>query len=173
MRTSVKRVVVAGAVLAITAGAGTAAYAAWLATGKGHAYAQAGEAVELTTEKVDVLSTLYPGVTGDASITVNNENPYPVLLTSINWNPADGVQANPVKGRECGNTGVYFGDFSAGPVGTNGVLDVEAKNFVVPAGKSATFDLADSVRMINNSENGCQGATFKIKVSLAGKSAAQ
>lgn len=168
MRKSVKRAVVIGTTLAV-AGVAGAAWASWVANGDGTASAKAGTAQELTTNVVTTDATLYPGVTGDSKISINNPNSYPVKVTSITWTPSDGVQATPVDGKSCNNTGVYFGDFSNdNNVGSNGVLsnlDLE-----IGKGTSAEFVLPDSVHMINNSEDGCQGATFSIKVHVTGVS---
>jgi hypothetical protein len=114
-------------------------------------------------------ATLYPGVTGDLKISINNPNPYPVTVTSITWNPSDGVQATPVDGKNCNNTGVYFGNFSNGNnIGSGGVLS--SLDPQVGYGTSAEFVPPASVHMINNSEDGWQGATFSIKVHVSGTS---
>jgi hypothetical protein len=94
MRKSVKRAVVIGTTLAV-AGVAGAAWASWVASGDGTASAQAGTASELTTNVVTTDATLFPGVTGDSTISINNPNPYPVKVTSIVWHPSDGVQATP------------------------------------------------------------------------------
>lgn len=169
MRKSVKRAIVIGTTLAV-AGTATAAYAAWNATGKGNAYAQAGSAQELQITQATTSATLYPGATGDAYIQVKNPNSYPVEISTIAWLPSDGVQATPVAGSTCNNTGVYFGDFSKSTIGSNGVLS--GLKLGLGAGETKTFTLSQAVRMINNSEDGCQGATFSIPVKVTGASAA-
>jgi hypothetical protein len=170
MRKSVKRAAVITTALALTAGGATAAWAAWNATGSGTATAKAGTAVELKTSVAKTEATLFPGITGDAYIKVVNDNPYPVRLDKIA--KSGDISASGGIGT-CINTGVYFGDFSKGGQdqshSTQSVFD---KNLVVPAKGSAEFTLTMAVRMINNSENGCQGATFSIPVSLTGFSAA-
>jgi hypothetical protein len=167
MRKSVKRAVVIGTTLAV-AGVASAAWASWVANGNGTASAKAGTAQELTTNVVTTDATLYPGVTGNTTISINNPNPYPVKVTSIVWDPSDGVQATPVDGKTCGNTGVYFGDFSQNNIGTNGVLS--GLDLEIGKGTSGQFTLPSSVHMIDNSEDGCQGATFSIKVHVSGVS---
>jgi hypothetical protein len=168
MRKSVKRAVVIVSALAVT-GVASAAWASWLANGSGNAYAEAGTAKELVIHEARTTATLYPGVTGDSSIKIENPNPYPVRIDTLKWTPSDGVQAAHVQpGSTCNNTGVYFGDFSAGPVGTNGLLG--GLELDLGAGETKTFTLPKSVRMINNSENGCQGAVFSIKVKATGES---
>ena len=167
MRSTIKRAMAVGFAAVVTAGT-VAAWAAWTADGNGNAYAEAGTAQELVTSAAQTTATLYPNVTGDSTIRITNPNPYAVEVNSLKWTPSDGVQATPLAGSVCGNTGVYFGDFSNGPVGSNGLLS--GLSLRVGAGDTTTFTLPDSVRMINNSENGCQGATFSIKVAIAGVS---
>jgi hypothetical protein len=169
MRKSVKRVLTIVTAIAVTGGA-VAAYAAWNATGSGNATAQAGTAQELQITQVSTAATLYPGATGDSTIRIENPNSYPVDVTKISWTPADGVAATPVAGSVCNNTGVYFGDFSMNDRGSEGVLS--GLSLSLGAHETKTFTLAKSVRMINNSENGCQGATFSIPVKVSGVSAA-
>ncbi|MEV4345432.1 hypothetical protein AB0J83_13220 [Actinoplanes sp. NPDC049596] len=171
MRKSVKNAVIAGVAVVAVGGAATAAWAAWNVTGTGTAQAVAESALNLKTVETTTDATLYPGATGKAIIKIENPNKFPVEVTTLKWNPNDGVQATPLKGKTCGNTGVYFGDFSNGPVGTNGLLS--GLHLTVDAKDTASFELPNAVHMINNSEDGCQGATFSIKVAISGASAAK
>lgn len=167
MRKTIKRGIVIGTALAVTTGA-MAAYAAWTAQGTGNATAQAGNAKNLVITEVTTAATLYPGATGDATITIENPNTYPVLVDTIKWKPSDGVKATPVAGSTCVNTGVYFGDFSKSTIGSDGLLT--GLTLELTPGQTQTFTLKNAVRMINNSENGCQGATFHIPVRVTGAS---
>jgi hypothetical protein len=176
MRKSVKRGIVAGIALAVTAGAGVA-WAAWTVNGTGSAYARADKVVALEIVSATTEATLYPGATGAAVIKVRNPNKFPISINNITWKPADGVQATGGIGF-CSNTGVYFGDFSTGPIGSNGML-AGARLMAAAGGQlkvggeeTVQFTLSGAVRMINNSDNGCQGATFSIPVSVIGSSEA-
>ncbi|GAA2567442.1 hypothetical protein GCM10010435_46380 [Winogradskya consettensis] len=171
MRKSVKRVIAVTATAAVLGAAGTAAYAAWIAKGEGNAYAKAGQAQDLKITEATTAATLYPGATGDSVIKIKNPNSYPVEINTIKWTPSDGVTATPLSGSTCINTGIYFGDFSTGTIGSDGLLSGLALQ--LGAGETKTFKLTDSVRMINNSEDGCQGATFSIPVKVTGASAAK
>jgi hypothetical protein len=176
MRKSVKRGIVAGTVLAVTAGAG-AAWAAWTVYATGSVYAQAEKVVALEIVAATADATLYPGATGAAFIKVKNPNKFPVGITNITWKPSDGVQATGGIGF-CSNTGVYFGDFSAGGPHGSGTLAgarlmaAAGGQLKVGGGETVQFTLSNAVRMINNSDNGCQGATFSIPVSVIGSSEA-
>ncbi|MCA2213040.1 hypothetical protein [Jidongwangia harbinensis] len=176
MRKSVKRGIVVGIALAVTVGTG-AAWAAWTAYGTGNVYAKADTVVPLELVAATADATLYPGATGDAIIKVKNSNKFPVAVTNVTWKPSDGVRATGGIGF-CSNTGVYFGDFSTGPVGSNGMLAgarlmaAAGGQLKIGGGETVQFTLANAVRMINNVDNGCQGATFSIPVSVIGSSEA-
>lgn len=176
MRKSVKRGIVLGAVLAVTAGAG-AAWAAWTVYGTGNAYAQADKVVALELVAATTDATLYPGATGDAVIKVKNPNRFPVAVTNVTWKPSDGVRSSGGIGF-CSNTGVSFGDFSTSPMGSNGMLAgarlmaAAGGQLKVGGGETVQFTLSNAVRMINNVDNGCQGATFSIPVSVIASSEA-
>ncbi|MEU8657267.1 hypothetical protein [Actinoplanes philippinensis] len=154
MRKSIKRAVVVGTALAVTTGAG-AAYAAWVAKGAGEAKAQAVSAAPLTTGGVSLTADLYPGAAGDAKITINNPNSYKVKVTDIT---ATGVTASGGLG-ECLGSNVVFANQTG-------------KNIEVPAKGNVQVTLTNAVSMIADAQDGCQGATFTVAVSLTGASAA-
>lgn len=147
-----KKFVVAGALVAGLMASGIA-WAAWTADGTGNGYAQATTAEELTTSVATASADLYPGGTGDVEITINNPNPYPVEVTSIE---GDGAITADLPG--CTTTGVSFTD--------------QAGTWAVAADDSETFTLADAASMSNASDNACQGAVFTIPVALSGASTA-
>lgn len=144
------------AVVIGTAGAlaATAAFAAWTVTGGGSGTATATSASALTTSVATTTAALYPGITGaNLYLTVNNPNPFPVAITSVNANGAavpDGGHA------ACTTTGVTF--------------TTTAVTQTVPASGSLSFTAA-GVAMSNASSTGCQGATFTIPVTFTAASA--
>jgi hypothetical protein len=136
-------------------------YAAWTTNGSGNGYAKAGTAQPLTTVDVSAstTATLYPGVSGDVLLKIDNSNPYAVTVTAVSGNGAitpDGGHAG------CTTTGVTFTNQSS-------------LNIVVPA-KAGAVDgtvqttLTGAATMSNASVNACQGATFTIPVTLTGSS---
>ncbi len=133
---------------------GGVAVAAWLATGTGSGSAKATTAIALTTSTATASADLYPGGTGALKITINNPNPYPVTVTDIASSGA--ITAAGGTGT-CTTTGVSLTTLT-------GLTDAIAAN------GSATFTHAGAVSMSNLSEDGCQGATFTIPVSLNGHS---
>src|SRR5262245_46317509 len=87
----------------LVVGAGIA-YAVWTVGGSGSGTATATSAAPLTTSVATTNAELYPGITGaNLYLTVNNSNPFPVNVSSVNANgPA--VADNPA----CVTTGVSF-----------------------------------------------------------------
>ncbi len=148
--------IVGAAVAVLVVGVVGLVYAAWTSSGSGAGYAKAGTAQALTTVDVSASTTptLYPGASGDVLLRVNNPNSYPVRVTTVTANGAvtaiGGIAA-------CTTTGVSF------TTQTSQTLDV-------PASSAATFTLTGAAQMSNASDDGCQGATFTIPVSLAGVS---
>ncbi len=131
-------------------------YAAWTTNGSGSGYAKAGTSQALTTvdASASTTATLYPGVTGDVSIEIDNPNEYDVRVTAIADTGAavpDGSHAG------CTTTGVTFNDQSGL------TLDVDANDTLATT-------LTGAASMSNASVDGCKGATFTIPVSLTGAS---
>jgi hypothetical protein len=153
MRKFVKRTIAVGAAVAVVSIAGVA-YAAWTASGTGSGYAKATTAAALST--VDVAATasgdLYPGGVADVVLKVHNPNKYPVKLTAIN----NGSGAITASNAACVITGVTF---------TN-----QTGEWNVPKEGDLSITLTGAAAMSNASDDGCQGATFTIPVSLVGAS---
>ena len=134
--------------------AATAAFAAWTVGGGGTGTATATSASALTTSVATTTAALYPGITGsDLYLTVNNPNPFPVAITSVNANGAAVADAGHPT---CTTTGVTF--------------TTTAVTQTVPASGQVSFTVA-GVAMSNASDTGCQGATFTIPVTFTAASA--
>ena len=165
-----RRYAVIGVSVAILLVAGVA-FAAWTASGSGSGSAQAITAQDLGTDAATPQSAqLYPGGTGDLEITITNPNPYPVRVTSVQFDSSSFVTSN--QGAACTDdptndpahvTGVTFDGYTADGV-TNQYLDVPAASGATDG--SATFTLTGTVSIDNTSDNGCQGAVFDIPVTL-------
>lgn len=155
-----RRRLIGAAITLLVFGAVSFVYAAWTTEGAGSAYAAAGEAESLSTIDVSasvstVTDALYPGTDGNVVIEVHNPNSFPVDVTRVTSNGV--VTASGGIGT-CETTGVSL----TGPVTTT--IEVPAES------DSAETALTGAVRMSSASENGCQGATFTIPVSLTGVS---
>ena len=138
--------VAAAAAVLVNAGA---AWAYWTLNGGGTGVAVAGTAIELElTGKSDGSSPLYPGGTSHLTVTVTNQNDFPVKVTSIA--PGDGaVTADSAhRAAGCRTTGVVVAQ------------DVLAVSWEVPKNTIGVFTVPDGLRMTNSSDSACQGATL-------------
>lgn len=153
---SKRKRVISISVAAVALAAAGLVYAAWTSSGNGSGYAKAGTAQALTTVDVSAstTATLYPGVNGDVLIQIQNPNPYPVRVTAITGNGAITADAGHPG---CVTTGVSFTNQ------TGLTIDIAANSNV-------SRTLTGAASMTNASDNGCQGATFTIPVTLTGAS---
>jgi hypothetical protein len=137
----------------LAAGAGVA-FAVWTVGGGGSGTARATSALPLTTSVATPTAQLYPGIANsNLFLTVNNPNPFPVTVTSVNANGAAVPDAAHAAG--CVTTGVTFA--------------TQATAQTIPANGSLSFTVG-GVGMTNASDNGCQGATFTIPVTFTATS---
>lgn len=143
----------AGAALALGFVANVA-FAEWLSNGVGEGYARAGYAQALTTTAAQPRTALYPGSTGDLTLSVHNPNPFPVLLTSVQ--PNGTISAS---NAACGDGhGVSFAGYTGShTLAANGTTEVV---------------LEDVLTMAETSAPDCQGAFFTVPVSLNGGTSA-
>ena len=133
------------------------AAAAWTSGGTGTATATAGTASALTTTTADAVTTglLFPGgAAGNAVIKIANPNPYPVTVTGI---AGSGTVTASGGAGTCTTTGVSF-------------TAPSSVSIAIAANGSATHTMTGAVTMNSTSENGCQGATFSIPVTITGVS---
>ena len=151
-----KRRFVGAAVSLLVLGVVGLVYAAWTTSGSGSGYAKAQSAQDLTTIDVSASTsaTLYPGADGDVLIKVDNPNPYPVRVTGISGNGAITADSGHAS---CVTTGVTF-------------TDQTGLSFDIGADAAAETTLDGAAHMSNSSDNGCQGATFTIPVTITGAS---
>lgn len=154
-----KRSLVGGAVTLLVLGVVGLVYAAWTTNGSGSGYAKAGSSQALTTVDVSAATTatLYPGATGDVLLKVNNPNPYPVKVTDVTGSGA--ITVDPAHAAGCVTTGVTF-------------TNQTGKSIEIAANSQTQVTLTGAAKMSNASDNGCQGATFTIPVTLTGASSA-
>ena len=150
-----RRILTAGLTIIVLGVVGLV-YAAWTTSGSGEGYTKAGTAQALTTVDVSASTTasLYPGVSGNVLLKINNPNPFGVRVTAVTGN---GTITPDSSHSGCTTTGVTFTDQ------TGLTLDVAAST-------ATQFTLSGAASMSNASLNACQGATFTIPVSLTGTS---
>jgi hypothetical protein len=152
-----RRSFIVGAMTVLVLSAVGLVYAAWTTNGSGSGYAKAGSSQALTTVDVSAstTATLYPGATGDVLLKINNPNSYPVKVTDVTGNGAITVDSAHAAG--CVTTGVTF-------------VNQTGKSIEITANTQTQVTLTGAAKMTNASDNGCQGATFTIPVTLTGAS---
>ncbi|MBW6433249.1 hypothetical protein KZ829_05760 [Actinoplanes hulinensis] len=146
------------AVVATTAlvAAGGAAWA-WSLGGSGTGSASAATVVELKlSARPDPKAPLRPGVVTDLSVTVRNDNLFPIRVTAIR--PGSGPTQVDQAHRDAGclRSGVSLTRQGFGV------------SWRVPAGASRGFVISEAIQMTNDSDNACQGATFTVPLSAGG-----
>jgi hypothetical protein len=150
-RTKVILAVCAVAAVAVNAGA---AWAYWRLTGSGTGVAQAGTVIELTLKgRSDDRKPLYPGGTSNLTVTVTNDNNFPIEVTTVSAGSGKVTADEQHRAAGCRTTGVVVSK------------DVQEVSWVVQRNTIGVFTLADGISMDNNSDSACQGATFTIPVT--------
>jgi predicted ribosomally synthesized peptide with SipW-like signal peptide len=143
---------VAGAVGALAAGlGGGGAYAYFTSHGTGTGSATAGtlQAVTVQAATISPSTPLYPGVTGDVVLKVNNPNAFALSLVSVSYGTITAVGGIGA----CTTTGITLNTPTNLP-------------YTINASGTTSVDLAGAATMGSSSQTGCQGATFSIPVTI-------
>lgn len=144
-------VLIAG--VGVTVLASGTAFAYWTTVGAGKGSAAATTAAPLTTSGVVTAAGLHPGGTATGSLQITNPNPFSVSVTTASF------AAVAAPSSTCVTTGVSFVPTTPPSAG--------APIVIAPGG---TVSLPYTVSMSNDSDDGCQGATFTSTLSLSGTS---
>lgn len=148
------------AAAAVIANAGVA-WAYWRVTGSGTGAAVAGSAIELRlTGRSDADKPLYPGGTSDLTVTVTNDNNFPIKILKVSAGTGRTTADDAHAQGGCRNTGVVVAS------------DVQEVSWDVPKNSIGVFSVPNGIRMTNQSDTACQGAVFTIPVQATGVSAA-
>lgn len=128
------------------------ALAAWTSSGSGEGTARATTSVDSVITPGTGLADLYPGATQSMTVSIDNPNPYPVVVNSISAGSSALVNGTCAAGtvtsdaRASDPTGLVQADGStkAIPPGGSGsyVLTTHMSTSAVDACKSQSFDLA-------------------------------
>ena len=132
---------------------GGVAYAWWSSSGTGSGAASVGtvQSVTVVGATGTVESALVPGASADLMVELDNPNASAVEIVAVSQGTG-GVT-------ETGGIGTC--DASAVTVPTQSGLDI-----AVAPGTDVLVHVADGAAMASTAENGCQGATFQIPISL-------
>jgi len=147
MRKLTKRTVTVVVAAAITLGASSAAWAWWEFSGRATVDASAATIKPIEVETRDV-NGLYPGAEKDLRVEIYNPNPFPVVITEAEATVR-------TRSERC--------DDAISVALPHRPVRVE------PGRKSYTLE--DAVRMDENEER-CQGADFKVVIFYSGQNAA-
>lgn len=138
------------------------AYAYLTAGGSGTGTTGTGSLQSLTILSATGMpaSTLTPGGTADLLLQVHNPNPTSVTLVSV----AQGGGVSVVGGSGCTSDPGWPGSLgnSGVTVGATSGLTVD-----VPAGATLEVHLPAAAEMSTTSASGCQGAEFRVPVSVS------
>jgi hypothetical protein len=147
-----RKLLTAGAAVAVIGVTGGIAAALWGATGTGSGRARSTSAVALTVTASDGAQDLYPGFTqGDVFFTITNPNPYGVTFTSM----TPGT--------------VTSSDTTGCPSANVTVVAATGLSLVVPANAtSPQLSIPNVVTMLAGAPDGCQNVSFNIALTLSG-----
>jgi hypothetical protein len=149
-----RKYTVIGAGLAVVLSAG-GAYAAMTMLGNGSVTAKAYQAKDLTVTDAKPATDLYPGVESDLVMTVKNDNPFPVKITSLK---ATGAPTNVSAGCDLSKV-----------TGPNGSLATQyniptADQPTVNGGSTQPVTIPKVLKMDISATQGC-GFTIAIQVT--------
>lgn len=137
--------------LAAVATAGVT-FGSWSVVGIGSGYTKAVTPANVTLNDASAatVADLYPGATGNVTISVTNPNAFPVTIAGV----SDTGAITSSGGAACNAaTGVTF-------------TDQTGLGLALAAGATTTFTLTGAAAMSNASVDACKGATFAIPVSV-------
>ena len=152
---------------------GSVAVASWTATGTGQGSARAASVSGLVVTAGSPLGALYPlpadttpatgygsGTVGSVSTTVANPNPFRVTITSAT---VGSVTSSALGGRTCAAGSVL--PTSSAPIALSPPV-------TLAAGSAPTaVTVPGALYMVSTAEDGCQGASFSVPVTVTGASA--
>ena len=138
--------------------AGAAAYAAWTVNGSGTGTASATSAVALTLSGGTPQSSLFPGASADVDTTAQNQNPFPVHVSSVSIDTTQGTNGFAV---DAGHSSCNLSSLSfTTATNNNAGWDIQANS-------SLDIDAANSITMSSAANDACQGATFTVYLTAA------
>jgi predicted ribosomally synthesized peptide with SipW-like signal peptide len=151
--------VAGAAAAALAAGLGVGgAYAYFTATASGSGHAKVGSPVSVTVSATTGAADLLPGGTGAAYFTLHNTNPFAANFNVVAAGAA--VVSN--------NTGLCAtSNVSIAPVLPHAFSPLVT---VSAGGTSGTESIPGLVKLAANAPSSCQGVTFKVTLTLTGRS---
>lgn len=142
-----------GLVVALVSGLGAGtAFAFFAGSGSGSNVATIGAPAPVTVlAATGTPSTeLIPGGTADLTLTLDNPNSYPVVITGISQDGSVTVSGGI---GTCSTTGVS-------------VPTQSGLSYTVQSGSAVVVHIANGAAMGTDSDSGCQGASFEVPVTI-------
>jgi hypothetical protein len=142
-----------GIVVALVTGLGAGtAFAFFEGSGSGSKGATIGTPAPVTVlAATGTPSTeLIPGGTADLTLTLDNPNSYPVVITGISQDGSVTVSGGI---GTCSTTGVS-------------VPTQSGLSYTVQSGSTVVVHIANGAAMATDSDSGCQGASFEVPVTI-------
>jgi hypothetical protein len=153
-----KTILAAAAAAALVVNAG-AAWSYWRVMDAHAGSAKAGTTVELQLRgRSDLNETLTPGRTGNLTVSVTNDNDFPIRITAVAAGVGNVVADDEHRDAGCRDTGVSL----AKP--TFAVSWDVARNTI------GAFTILGGLTMAHSSNPACRGATFTVPVETTGVS---
>jgi hypothetical protein len=151
-----RSILTGAAVAAIIVNAG-AVWAYWQITGSETGRDTAGTVVELNLRaRSDLNKPLVPGGSGNLTVTVTNDNDFPIRITSVAPGEGNIIADDEHREAGCTTTGVVVAQRS---------VKVE---WDVPRNTIGAFTVPDGLAMGKGSDKACKGATFTVPVLVSG-----
>ena len=134
------------------------ATAAWPSTGSGAVSAHAATAQNSTITAVSAVA-LYPGASKTALVSIDNPNPYPVVVTSI----AAGTSSAQLGGLGTCPANQVTSEALVPASGATAVPQSDGTTVTIPASGTGTYQLV--THMVADADNACQGLTFSLPLT--------
>jgi hypothetical protein len=144
-------IVATGAVVAAVAAATAAAF--WVVGGSGGGTVSAATVPSVTLTPGTATSGLYPGMSGDVAVSIDNGNTYQAFVGSLALDTGRGTNGVSV---DSGHSGCDVAALSYATQSNGGA------GWFVPAGSTLDLDLANAVSLGGGAASACQGATFTL-----------
>jgi hypothetical protein len=151
-----RSILTAAAVAAVLVNAG-AVWAYWQITGSETGRANAGAVVELNLRgRSDLNKPLTPGSTGNLTVTLTNDNDFPIRITSVSSAPGTIMADDEHRENGCVDHGVTVAQ------------DAFKVRWDVERNHVGAFIVPDGLAMAATSNPACTGAVFTVPVLVSG-----
>ncbi|HYH50907.1 MAG TPA: hypothetical protein VEG38_15280 [Acidimicrobiia bacterium] len=148
-----KKIAAALVGVGMLAAAAGVAYAAWNSSASGSATAQSKTSVNSAITPGTSLADLYPGAVKTITVTINNPNEYPVIVTSISAGTSDATGTN-----DACVAGTVTTD--ARSLDLDGLTQSGSATKIIAAGQTGSYTL--DTHMAADAVDACKSQTFTL-----------